>query len=384
MSRQLRIFYVSQKSPNEYIDSSLWRSNLLLALRDLGHDVYEFDYDWGNTFKNLDKTDPMQAAFIQKNRPQITKTLLKQLREENGKKKFDLFFSYFYDACILPEGIDEIRSMGVKTVNWYCNGSYQLNLVEEISPHYDYCLAPEEFRLEDYRKLGARPVYFQEAANPNIYRPYPSEPEYEVTFIGQNYGNRAEYIRFLLENGVDIKVWGQGWLPKIKERKSLIESGKNFLSRFSSGGFSTFKKIPGLFSMAPERSVPSKICGGVLSDEDMVKMFSRSKINLGFSVVGETYKTDRPIRQVRLRDFEIPMSSGFYMVEFMPELEKFYEVGKEIVCYQGKADLLEKVRYYLAHPAEREKVRLAGYQRARRDHTWQKRFGDLFAQIFPD
>jgi len=380
----LNIFYASQNSPNEYINSSLWRSNLLLALRDLGHSVYEYEYDWGDTFKNLDKSDPIQAEFIKKFRPKHSEALVKKIKEVNFEKKIDVFFSYFYDACVLPEAIDEIHSLGINTINWYCNGSYQLNLVEEISPHYDYCLVPEEFRLEDYRKLGANPIYFQEAANPNIYKSYPVDSFYDVTFIGQNYGNRAEYIRYLNQRGVSVKVFGPGWRPKIFERTNLLNSGKNFFERLKLGkdGLQEIRKLPNLFHISQEKKIPDGLLGGVLSDEEMIKMYSCSKINLGFSVVGETHLTDRPIHQVRLRDFEVPMSGGFYLVEYLPELEKFYEIGKEIVCFNGKEDLLEKIRYYLSHPEEREQIRLAGYGRAQQDHTWQKRFSDLFEAIY--
>ena len=110
-------------------------------------------------------------------------------------------------------------------------------------------------------------------------------------------------------------------------------------------------------------------------------MFSRSKINLGFSSCGETHQDDERILQIRLRNFEVPMSGGSYMVEFMEELEEFYEIGKEVVCYTGPEDLSEKIKYYLAHEMERETIRKAGYERCLRDHTWQKRFQTVFQQM---
>ena len=110
-------------------------------------------------------------------------------------------------------------------------------------------------------------------------------------------------------------------------------------------------------------------------------MYSRSKISLGFSVVGDTHQTGASIKQIRLRDFEAPMSGAFYMVENMEELVEFFEIGKEIVCYDDKADLLEKVRYYLAHDSERERIRRAGLLRARRDHSWHERFTAVFKTI---
>jgi len=110
-------------------------------------------------------------------------------------------------------------------------------------------------------------------------------------------------------------------------------------------------------------------------------MYSRSKICLGFSNVGLTGLSNMPIKQVRLRDFEAPMSGAFYMVEYMEELEEFFEIGKEIVCYHDKIDLVNKIKYYLAHDGEREKIRHAGYRRAVNDHSWQKRFETVFAKM---
>jgi spore maturation protein CgeB len=69
------------------------------------------------------------------------------------------------------------------------------------------------------------------------------------------------------------------------------------------------------------------------------------------------------------------------MVEYMPELEEFFEIGKEVVCYYDEADLAEKIKYYLDHENERDAISEAGYLRAVEDHTWHKRFTDSFRQM---
>jgi spore maturation protein CgeB len=102
-------------------------------------------------------------------------------------------------------------------------------------------------------------------------------------------------------------------------------------------------------------------------------MYSRAKITLGFSAVGDARPGTERLVQVRLRDFEAPMSGAFYLVEYIPELEEFFEPGKEIACYTDPEDLVAKARYYLEHDDEREKIRQAGYKRAVSEHTWQKR-----------
>jgi spore maturation protein CgeB len=78
------------------------------------------------------------------------------------------------------------------------------------------------------------------------------------------------------------------------------------------------------------------------------------------------------------RDFEIPMSRGLYLTEYHPELERAYDLQHEIVTYSGFDDLLAKIRYLLAHPEKAEEIRDKGYQRARQEHSWERRFEKLF------
>lgn len=403
----MRIFYASDTTPNSNFESKIWRNNLFLPLVDLGHDVIEFDYNLRETFLRLDPSSSKQKRFIKKNRPKLSKELLKQIQKAHKKKPIDLFFSYFYDACVLPETIDEIKSMGIKTINWYCNGSYQLHLVSQISPRYNYCLVPEKFKLESYKKLGANPIYCQEAANPNIYRPHKVKKEFDVTFVGQAYGERPSYLKYLLDHGIDARVWGLGWDCFLPTKPSLTTNQKLKLL-FSKEGPSALKQKLSivfnsktkaikkkLISLLPNKKTvatescyiptiqfPESIVGGVLSDTELIKMYSRSKINLSFSTCGSTHEEKNRIMQIRLRDFEVPMSGGFYMTEYFEELEDFFEIGKEIVCYKDKDDLVEKIKYYLAHDQEREKIAQAGRERCLRDHTWQKRFTMVFEKVF--
>lgn len=380
----MRIFYAADHEP--WPGNNLWHNNLYLPLVDVGHEIIGFDYDLTLHFLNADPSDPNKKAFIEEYQPKLEQALLQQIRDAHRKQPVDVFFSYFYSAFCRPEVIGEIRALGICTINWYCNASYQFHLVKEIAPAYDYCFVPEKFRLDDYRQAGAHPIYCQEAANPNIYRPYPLPQEFDVTFVGRKYGDRPEYIRYLLDRGIQVRVWGLGWQrqPQIGVRRfgDLTPRLKKLAT--AEGCKSAVRKLRRMLTPSPTEGVsvvPTEICGPPLNDEDLIKMYSRSRISLGFSSCGETYRTDERILQVRLRDFEVPMSGAFYMVEYMQELEEFYEIGKELVCYHDKKDLAEKARYYLVHDGERERIRQAGYRRAISEHTWQKRFEHVFGEI---
>jgi spore maturation protein CgeB len=202
-----------------------------------------------------------------------------------------------------------------------------------------------------------------------------------------------------LDHAVDVRVWGYGW-DKFSQSYQSRNAGSARRLGQAVGEFLSYTAwqdgLRRLFNLellrsagktvrqAPEVTLPDDIIGGVLTDSDMIEMYSRSKINLGFSTCGATHETEERIVQVRLRDFEVPMSGGFYLVEYMEELEEFFDIGKEIVCYADPQDLVEKIRYYLEHEDQREEIRKAGYERAVRNHTWHNRFQMAFKQMGMD
>ncbi len=400
----MKIFYAAGASPNAYhiSQSQLWKNNLFDSLVEMGHEVVPFrkDVTWHFTeYLNYETSAEERAKFLAY-KADLQTALIEEITAAHQAGKVDVFFSYFWSDVCEPETIEQIKSMGITTINWYCNGSYQFDLVAELAPHYDWCLVPEKFRLADYKAVGARPIYCQEAANPRFYKPYQLPIEMDVTFVGQAYGDRPGYVRSLLDQGIDIRVFGHGWdefapnnaisdgsnrthpakrVLKIAQRLMTPEGWRAVGRRLNQAS-----QTEGVNSQLASNSVvvlPDKVIGGVLSDLDMIQLYSRSRINLGFSTCGSTHETGERITQIRLRDFEVPMSGGFYMVEFMEELEEFFEIGKEIVCYSGVEDLGDKIKYYLRNDGERESIRRAGYERCLRDHTWRKRFETVFQEI---
>jgi spore maturation protein CgeB len=352
----MRIFYAAANSPNIQLKSTVWRENLRGSLAKLGHEIIDFDYDLDGTFERLDLSNPGHNEFIKYNRPRLSEALLSQIKAAHSKRAVDLFFSYFYTACVEPGAIRQIGALGIGTMNWFCNASYQLHLVSEIAPEYDFCLVPEKHRLEHYKRIGANPIYCQEGANPDVYRPYPETQRFDAGFIGQAYGERPGLIESLIEHGIDVNVWGSGWEYFTRRRPSLHPLRWNWGSK--------------------KRGIPKRFIGGVLTDDEMVRTYSRTKVNLGFAACWSS--GSERITQIRLRDFEIPMSGAFYLTEFQEELGEFFDIDQEIVCYRNADELRENIRFYVRHPAERERIRENGRRRCLNEHTWGKRFEGVF------
>ena len=363
----MHIFYAA---PDYALDrktvaTKLWRANLYDSLKDLGHKLVEFEIDYEPFNLNLDSSCKIQKEFIAINRPIFSEKLLNQVRRAHARQPIDLFFSYFYSAYVEPDAIREIGRLGIPTVNWYCNASYQFNLIEEIAPAYDVCLVPERDRLEDYRRVGANPLYCQEAANPRIYKPFNRPHDFDVTFVGQKYGTRPMHLAKLHQSGVEVHAWGPFW-NQPPQRGTVLKRLRNRLKN----------KIR---NRQPSPDLPLAQCGPPLSDQQLIEMYSRSRISLGFTAVDQKPQGSAArIQQVRLRDFEATMSGAFYLVEAFDELADFFEPDREIVFWHDTEELVDKVKYYLAHPKKREEIRQAGLRRARTEHTWKQRFETVF------
>ncbi|MHB8138253.1 MAG: CgeB family protein [Smithellaceae bacterium] len=286
-------------------------------------------YDWFDEFNHDDKNWRKSGKF------QMNKALVEKVNSWMTESRADLIFMYVSGALVEPETIAALRRQGVPLVNLALNdkehfvskirGGRALG-ARDICRYFDLCWTSTEDAMIKYRVEGARPIYLPEGANPEIHKPYHVEKTVDVSFVGQCYGNRSAVIDELSRQGIMVETHGFGW--------------------------------------------PN----GPLAIEDMVKLYSRSKINLGFGGVGGY----RDTFCLKGRDFEIPMSGGLYLTEDHPELAHVFRPGQEILTYNGVDDLIQKIRYYLQHPDETEAIRRKGRERALSEHTWEARFARIF------
>ena len=379
----MRIFLAIPGSPNVAIVSGLWRANLHDPLVALGHDVVLRETGILDLF-DLDPAAPATAAA----RARFSEEFLEAVEAAHRARPLDLVLTYVHGAHLEPAAIERVRERVAPIVNFHCNNIHQFHLVRSIAKHFTLCLVPEREAMGDYRRAGATPLYFPMAANPAVYRPLPLAPRYGATFAGQRYGDRTALVLALLEAGVETHVFGQGW-------EWGPEGGASSTPAAERGAAGAVARLVAqtLAGRLPWRAVADgfawrALAGrhreslhGPVSDDAYVALFSESRISLGFLVLGDTHRTLRPLRQVRLREFEATMAGAFYLTGWIEELADLYEIGKEIVCYRSRAELADLARWYLAHDDAREAVRRAGHARALRDHTWQRRFEDLFAEM---
>jgi glycosyltransferase involved in cell wall biosynthesis len=106
---------------------------------------------------------------------------------------------------------------------------------------------------------------------------------------------------------------------------------------------------------------------------EYVPLYQRSKIGINIHLRG-----DYTLGSYRL--FDLPANGVMQISDGGEYLEEFFRVGDEIVRYRGADELIDKVRWYLAHDEERQRIARNGYRRAMRDyriHDVLQRGGDL-------
>jgi len=75
------------------------------------------------------------------------------------------------------------------------------------------------------------------------------------------------------------------------------------------------------------------------------------------------------------------MAGGFMLTEYAPALEDYFEIDKEIVCFENAAEMVDKINYYLNHDEERRAIARAGWERAINEHTSSHMVAKVFAEI---
>ncbi|NCN82793.1 MAG: glycosyltransferase [Candidatus Pacebacteria bacterium] len=311
------------------------------------------------------------------------------------KHKTSFFFSLTTDAYLLPETIKELRNLGIITVNFTCDNLDRLYDIQGVAPALDVCWVTEPEAVSMIKKIGGNPIHLPMAANPAIFRPYNCREKYDISFCGMKNGSRPWYIYNLLKiQALHLRVGGVGWSnigdTAIHRATMNPEDTINYLkSNLSS--IMGFRNIAGdllhlLFEPKLDASTKQKLIKSLLPKlefDDYIKLYSESKISLGFNEKGNSYHLPNPTYQLRLRDFEAPMSGSCFLTHRSQEMESYFEEDKEVLFYSSFEELVQKSKFYLDPKRDsiRKKIKVAARQRSLRQHTWDHRLKALFSKM---
>jgi len=193
-----------------------------------------------------------------------------------------------------------------------------------IAANFDLFLTNAPSCVPRYEALGARSAVLPVATNDAFFHPVPprAELECDVLVLGRAHPDRVEAVKALVA-AFDTHVYGEGW---------------------------------------DAHGVTSR---GLIFGDDVLAALNSARFTVVFFLTGAGHAL------VKVGLFDFPAAGALVVTNFFPEVEPYMTYGKEIIGFTSTADLLQKIRYYLDHPAEADAIRAAGSARVRRDHTWR-------------
>lgn len=343
---------------------------------DYGRPQDGLSVEYTNFYDCLRQMSDVEASFFG-----VDEQMLSVGRDEMNKKlisvveetKPDLLFCYMLSEELKKETISYItKKTKTKTFNWFADDHWRIPVFSRYwAPLFTMASTTDPLALEVYKSYGITNVIkSQWGANPFLYFAQDESKNpgnLNVTFVGKKYGKRGSYISNLEQAKVPTKAFGGGWPAGRVDHQKMLEIfsyskiNLNFSETYFYGAKEKSKQIAKLF-LAKELG-HYKFVGHHFFDNLRAMKGTQKKCIKG-------------------RVFEVPACGGFLMTgESDDDISPYYIPDKEIVVFKDTGELIDKCKYYLAHNEERKAIAKAGYLRTIKDHTYIKRFDEIFKAL---
>lgn len=235
------------------------------------------------------------------------------------------------------------RETGAKIAHFY--GDWRASVqpwVVNIGRHADVTMFQHkhESLIERYLKRGVNRVeWWWAGADPEVFKPYPSEKIYPIVFMANlaksqhaatraGQGTRLAFVKHLASRGLHIHLFG---------KRAHMLSIKN---------------------VHPH---------GFVEMEGFARVCSKGKIALSFGAgAGPLYASSPRIVKT--------MACGtMLLTHHIPGLETLFGNYEHLVWYEDFDDAARLAKHYLGHDDERERIAARGRAEVLRNHTWDAR-----------
>lgn len=338
----MKILIIADGLGEEIYDGVFARS-----FEELEHKVYRFT--WKEYFKHYQyvtkyKTDKNRLKSIYYRAQnkltfgpslwQINKDIIKKCEEI----KPDLIFIY-RGTHVYPNTIKKIKGKSGSKVFGYNNDDpFSLTYPKYFWRHYKNGVKYythifsyrfkniDDYKAMNYDKVSLLRSYYSRDKNYFVEDIKTDTYKCDVIFIGHfEDDGRDECIKTLIENGINIKLYGTIW-EKSKYYNFFI------------------KKLGNISALYEDYNL-------ALNSAKIALVFLSKKNN-------DTYTR---------RCFEIPATKTMMISEYTDDLNSMFQEGKEAEYFRDEKELLEKIKYYLSNDKKLKEVGENGYKRLIKD-----------------
>jgi glycosyl transferase family 1 len=302
-------------------------------------------------------------------RDTISERLWSQIHAAHAQRGLDAIISYCFTSDVDPALVARTVELGVPWINFFCDSTYAFDRVEALARVTSLNWFPEGAAAPHYRALG-RPV---------LCRPYAVHPaalpeascataEYPLGFVGAPNGNRILHLAGLRLFGCPTAVRGEGWRPgpAVQSRaRPLRPSATDVRAR---GRLRERILARVLMPLVRDAARP-------LTYDEMAPFLSRCRVVLGLNEGRDT--AGRYRSYLKLRDIEFPGYGCCYLTQYNGDVERAFEVGREVLTFGHVAEAAALVHRCVRHPEDARAMGQAARRRVLAEHTWAARLAEL-------
>jgi spore maturation protein CgeB len=366
--------YDQQKAALDH-DAFWWGDAWTHALRPLGYDVTEI----------VMNAAPMQRAWARENGLEAQRVALLDVVEHQLRRlRPDVLFAQSFGALSLASlrGLRE-RCPSVRAVVGWCgaptDGARTMGACDAI-----VSCVPE--MAEALNAAGHRCFHMNHAFDPRAMDRVGPPPAdlIDLSFVGSvlDQSQHGERRRVLEAIGRETKLQVFTELPA---QPPLVKAGWVLGAKaayLAARGLARMRVptpvvygLPLVGRATSWRSLPRYVRNPVpradLHDAvygiRMLRTFQGSRLTLN------AHSTVSPRSASNIRMFEAAGAGTCLLTDWKQNLGELFEPDREVVAYRSPEDAVEKVRWLLDHPVEREAISVAGQRRVAREHTFAHR-----------
>lgn len=292
----------------------------------------------------------------------------RRLLDAAKEKKPDVCFFVLFTDEISEDTIRWITDQsGAVTFNWFTDDHWRFDVYSKFwAPCFHWIVTTDNAAMEKYSRSGYRnAILSQWGFNHFKLTPEKGNYLYDISFIGQKHSVRRRFIHNLAQRSFNVDCWGKGWKNGRMGSDEMV-------------GTFVRSKINLNFTASSNALAARRIAKIFLSRRCDDSLHVNSFVQIGREI-WNLFANRR--FQIKGRNFEIPGHGGFLLTGYADHLDQYYVPDTEIAIFRNFNELVEKISYYLDHDDERERIRLAGQQRTLRDHTYERRFEEIFARM---
>lgn len=254
----------------------------------------------------------------------INDEIIKLVKKEHPKYVLWVSIGEYYE--IKESTFRAIRKEGSFIIGWFFDVDIRFDYYTKWFVSYiDYIITDDIESVPKFKEIGVWVTHAICTCNP-LYLKI-NEEKYTISFVGSLRANREQYINEIKKRNIPIHLFG-----------------------LASGTF--------------------------VSYQEMLVIFSTSKINLNFSMNFINNKL-----AIKARIFEVCLAGGFLLTEYFPGIEDFFEIDKEIVCFKNIKEMIMKIEYYINHEDKRIAIARAGWKRAISEYSSFNIMSRIFREI---